>query len=239
MADYTTGTGSGGILLIRDQGYNVEFHVQSGQSATFGNGLPWNGYVNGVNVGGSFNYPKGRPWVHIATYGVGYNQSVKFGIGKTGTQGLGGPTDLWVSISRATVPPPPAGISITNIGHNTLRYQFGWTGDGGSPVVEYQVGYGYDPSNVQYYTNGPANGILDLGGLAVGSTVYIWVRARNAVGWSGFSNRLSATLLRGGRLKVNGAWSQVVPYVKKDNVWRGAEPMYKASNGVWRVVEYV
>lgn len=35
MADYTRGTGSGGIMLIRDQGWSVEFHIQAGQSSTY------------------------------------------------------------------------------------------------------------------------------------------------------------------------------------------------------------
>lgn len=235
MVDYTTGTGSGGIMLIRDQGYNVEFHVQSGQSATFGNGLPWNGYVNGVNVGGTFNYSSGRPWVHIATYGVGGNQSIKFGLGKTNTQGLGGPTDLWVTINRATVPAAPTPVGIDTVGHTQFRYMFSGNSDGGSPIREWQIGYGYDPNNAQYLA--PSSGTIMVGQFTVGATIYIWSRGRNDVGWGPWSSRMSVVLLQGGRIKVNGGWGFAIPYVKYEGIWRGAEP-YDKKNDAWRKVVY-
>lgn len=235
MADYTKGTGSGGIMLIRDQGYNVEFHIQAGQSATYVGQLRWQRYLNGGWSGllGPVTYNSGRPWVHLDTFAVTYNQTIYFRLEATGTQGLGGATEFPQWIQRATVPPPPTPISLTEVGHTTFRYQFGWAGDGGSAVLEYQIGYGTSPSQVQYYTAGPANGIAIIGGLTLGETWYIWVRARNAVGWSGFSTRLSARTLAGSRIKVAGTWREAVAMIKVAGVWRQAIPFIKSA-GVWK-----
>jgi hypothetical protein len=64
--------------------------------------------------------------------------------------------------------------------------------EGGSPVVEYQLGWGA-------LSTGPTNltGISGdddtLTGLSAGQHIYCWVRVRNAVGWSGWSNRGEVT----------------------------------------------
>lgn len=237
MVDYTVPTGSGGIMLVRDQGYNVEFHVQSGQSATFGSGLPWNGYVNGVSVGGTFNYSSGRPWVHIATYGVGYNQQIRFSLGRTNTSGLGGPTDIYVNISRAVVPaaPTPLAVDTSKIGHTQFQFQFSGNSNGGSAILEWQIGYGYSPSSVQYTM--PSPGTSMIVGLGLGADVYAWARGRNAVGWGPWSARTGpVTLLPGGWVKVNGVWMPAIPYVKVGGVWKGAVPYIKKS-GVWSLAK--
>ena len=47
MVDYTKATGSGGLMMIRDLGSNVEFHIRAGFDSTYINQLRWKRYVNG------------------------------------------------------------------------------------------------------------------------------------------------------------------------------------------------
>lgn len=237
MADYTRGTGSGGIMLIRDQGYWVEFHIQAGQSATYV-GSP--GFGTGAHVDGAWrglsnvaNYSK-RVWRYLGAHAATYNQNVTFHINASGTQGFGGPTDFVQWIQRATVPAPPSPLWIDLIGHTDMRYQFSGNSDGGSPIREWQIGYGTDPNNVQYYVS--SGGTSVVGGLSIGTTWYFWSRGRNDVGWSGWSARISARTLSSGRVKVAGVWREMVLYVKVSGAWRQAI-LYEKKAGVWTALK--
>lgn len=233
MADYTYGTGSGGIMLIRDQGSAVEFHIQAGSSSTY-IGSPGYGaqaYTDGAwrPLDNIANYSN-RVWRYLGAYTVSYNQDICFHIDATGTQGLGGPTDFWQSISRATVPGTPFPVSLDQIGHTTIRFIFSGTTDGGSPIREWQIGYGTDPNNVQYTVG--SSGTSVIGGLSIGTTWYFWARGRNDVGWSNWSSRASARTLSSGRVKVLGAWREMILYVKVSDTWRQAI-LYEKKNGSW------
>ena len=233
MADYTYATGAGGIMLIRDQGWNVEFHIQAGYSETFVNQLYWSRYVNGgwsARIGPA-RYNAGRPWLHLDTFAVTYNQTIIFRLEATGTSGLGGPTDFPQWIQRATVPAPMTPRGLDQIGHTTIRYRFTGNSDGGSPVREYQIGYGTSPSAVQFTVG--SNGTTVVGGLSLGTVWYFWSRARNDVGWSGWSSRMSARTLAGSRVRVAGVWREAVAMVKVAGVWRQAIPFIRTS-GVWK-----
>ncbi len=99
MVDYTRGTGTSGTLIIRDNGSTVTFLIKNDQGATFTNGASWSGTVNGVHVGGTFSI-SGAQTVQVGAWAVAKSSSVSFGIGATGTQGLGGPTSFSAEISR-------------------------------------------------------------------------------------------------------------------------------------------
>lgn len=216
--------------MVRDTGSVVEFWVKAGSSSTWFGSAGWSGSINGVNVGGTFSYPTGAPWVKIAAYTVTYHQTIRFSIGDTGTQGLGGPTDLYVTIVRSTIPPPPAPIDISQITPTSFQYRFQSTGTGGLPILEWQIGYGTSPTSVQLYLS--SSGMSTLTGLLPNTTYYVWSRGRNAHGWGGWSARMSAKTLAGARVKMDDIWKTGVVYVKVDGVWRQAVPFVK-KDGVW------
>lgn len=218
-ADVTRSTGSTGTMLIRiadsagTQGVitanHIQFWLNAGQTATNVGSAPWSGWVNGVNVGGNFSYPSGNPWVLIAEYYVGYSQDVRFSIGATGTQGLGGPSDLWASVSRATIPPPPhmrtnAEGNPDQITPTSMRVRFDSQGDGGSPVTAFQIIWGPTPDLAG--TNQPivnSSGTTIFTDLDPGVTYYFAARTCNALGCSPWSNGTSATTTNPGPPTVN------------------------------------
>lgn len=233
MADYTQGTGSGGVMLIRDQGWSIEFHIQAGSSSTYvgSPGFGANAYTDNAWRGlpNVANYSN-RVWRHLGSHNQTINGSVCFHIDASGTSGFGGPTDFWVSISRATVPAAPTMIGLDQIGHTSARVRFSGNSDGGSPIREWQVTYGYDP-NAGQYTVG-SSGTSILGTFTVGATIYAWARGRNDVGWGAWSSRASARLLSSGRVKVAGVWREMILYVKVAGAWRTAI-IYEKKDGVW------
>lgn len=195
MVDYTRGTGATGTMLIRDTGYNIEFWLNAGQSATFVNNGTWSGVVNGVAVGGTFSYPSGNPWIHIATYGVSTSQTVRFSIGATGTQGLGGPTDFYQGIHRATVPPAPSGRPFDTITTTSVRYLFDGQGDGGSPILEWEAQIDDNSNFSSPVWSGWSSGTITFSGLNPATPYYARSRGRNAVGWGPYSNVTSGVTL--------------------------------------------
>lgn len=94
----------------------------------------------------------------------------------------------------ATLPPAPGPFYITTIFELSVIGNSNPRGDGGSSIVQYQVGYGTNPDGPEAY-----NSLIGLDGagtispLASKVTYYFWARVRTAVGWSGWSARTSAT----------------------------------------------
>lgn len=223
MVDYVKSTGAGGTMLIRDKGLSVEFHIQAGYTATWVGepGFHTDAYVNGAwrglpNVSSYSN----KVWRYLGAHNAVGNQNVCFHIDASGTEGFGGPTDFWVAINRATVPPAPIPGTIDKVGHTSMRVQFSGNGDGGSPIREWQVGYAYTPKVAKYTM--PSSGTSTLESLDVGSLVYIWYRGRNDVGWGPWSARVQQRTLASGRIRDNGTYKEFVLYVKVAGKWRQA-----------------
>lgn len=255
-ADYTQGTGNGGIMLIRVadsagqggviNGNDVQFFLRTTLSATWigSPGFGTSVYYNNTWVGlaNMQNYSNAAGFVHLGTINVSYNQTIIFHINDSGTQGFGGPTDFYLAISRAKVPAAPTPVSIDQVQHQTFRYKFSGNSDGGAGIKEWQIGYGYSSTNAQYTM--PSSGTSTVGGLLVGATVYVWSRGRNSVGWGPWSSRMSVQLKRGGRIKYQGAWAHMIPHVKDAGTWKPAEPYIKkgkipgVTDGTWALVEY-
>lgn len=185
MADYTRDIGGNTTLLIRDTGGNVEFWVKTGQY-TWNNQQQYSYRANGSESGiRTFRMVAGGGWQFVTSVYVSYDQDVRFTIYNSG---LGFPThDFWQHITRSTVPSPPYIWDTTAISSTHIRVQFSAGHDGGSPILEYNIGYGSNP-------NGPealwwSDGYSEVGPFESGQRVFFWARARNALGWSGWSNR--------------------------------------------------
>lgn len=141
----------------------------------------------------------------------------------------------WRSLPRlANVPDAPTPLGIDNVTMTSMTYHFSGNYDGGSPIREWQVGWGADPNSAQWYeTGGPINNGVATVAVPPATTFYFWSRGRNDVGWGPWSNRISAQSRAGVRVKINGVWRTAVPYAKINGVWRMAEPLVKI-NGTWK-----
>lgn len=194
MADYIIDTGgSNGQMMIRDDGYTVSFWAKSGPY-TYNYDLPWRYVINGVDSGWiQFRFERTGDWQLFGQWGVTDTQTVLFHLGNS-TVALGGPVEFYQFIQRATVPPPPSMFYITNVWDTYVDGYFVGQGDGGSGILEWQIGYGRDPNGLQYLVG--SGGTSRIGGLSPGDIWYFWTRGRNALGWSAFSARSSAQLYR-------------------------------------------
>lgn len=192
MADYTRDIGGNTTMMIRDTGGNVEFWVKTGAS-TWNNEQQWSFRANNSESGiRKFRLLRGGAWQKFGEVYVGYDQDVRFTIYNSG---LGFPSyDFWQHIQRSTIPGPPTIYAYYGISTSEIRVQFSNGYDGGSTIVEGQIGYGFNPNGPEAYWS--SGGSSDIGGFTTGQRVYFWARTRNAVGWSNWSNRVEASTWR-------------------------------------------
>lgn len=186
MADYTVGISGSTTLMIRDTGGWVEFWIRTGPS-TWNNDQQYSFFANGGFSGTrKFRMLRGGNWQFVSSVYVGYDQTVTFTIIGSG---LGFPTYSFNQhIQRSTVPQPPTLLSVIPVSSSEFDVDFLGNSDGGSAIVEWQIGYGSSsngPSNIVGWFGGDAI----VGGFYSGQRIYFWVRARNALGWSEWSNR--------------------------------------------------
>lgn len=193
MTDYTHPCGNSGTMMIRDTGSTIEFWINSNNSTTWTDHLPWGGTVNGVGVGGSYYYHAGSGWNRLGAWGVSYSQNITFSLGNTGTSGFGSGTSFTVWINRSTVPPAPNPVQLSSVTSTSVHAVFSGNGDGGSAILEWDIGWGTDPYTVQNII-----GTYDyvISGLTPGTTYYFWARGRNANGNGPWSARSQATTLQ-------------------------------------------
>lgn len=192
MVDYTRNISASTTLMIRDTGGNVEFWVRTGPS-TYNYDQQWSFFANGGDSGvRKFRMLTGGAWQKMGEVYVGYDQDVRLTIFNAG---LGFPTyDFWQHITRSTVPGPPYIWDTHAISSSHIHVQFNGGYDGGSPVVEWQIGYSSNPSYAEGFWS--SSGSSDVGPFSPGQRVYFWARGRNAIGWGGWSNRTEATTWR-------------------------------------------
>lgn len=139
-------------------------------------------------------------------------------------------THVFPDIQR--VPGAPTPNSLNEIKPTSMRYRFTGTSSGGSPVLEWQIGYGLDADTPEKFLTSDGDDVV--GGLLPNRKYYFWSRGRNANGWGPWSTVLSATTLLGGvRIKYGGAWRDAIAYVKVAGVWKQAIPFVKHS-GAWK-----
>lgn len=185
MTDYTVDISGSTTLMIRDTGGWVEFWMRTG-SQSWNNDQQYSFFANGSYSGTlKFRLLRGGQWQYVNRAYVGYDQDVSFGVIGSG---IGFPTYVFTQhIQRATVPQPPILSNVYPISSSAFHVEFYGTSDGGSPALEWQIGYGP-------YSNWPSElvgsgGSSDVGGFYSGQRIYFWARTRNALGWSDFSNR--------------------------------------------------
>jgi hypothetical protein len=171
-------------MMIRDTGGWVEFWFKTG-SSTWNNDQWWSWAANGTSSREKFRLLRGGNWQRFGAVFVSYDQDIRFTIEGSG---LGwGTTNFWQHISRSTVPQQPSLRSVTPVSASAFQVVFWDQYNGGSAIVERQIGWG-SSSNGPTSTAG-SDGDDVIGGFSSGQRIYFWARVRNAVGWSGWSNR--------------------------------------------------
>lgn len=189
MADYMHDIPNG-TMMIRDLGYSVEFYFRT-SSSTWDNDQWWSWAANGTGSRQKTVIVRGGGWNFFGSINVGYDQTIRFTIENSG---LGWPnSDFYQRIPRSTTPSAPTMISLDSVSDTELHVVFVGNSDGGSPVLEWQVGFGTSISV------GPTSFVDSDGddvfpGFTPGQRVYAWARGRNALGWGDWSNRGEATL---------------------------------------------
>lgn len=185
MTDYTVGISASTTLMIRDTGGQVEFWMRTG-SQTWNNDQYYSFFANGSFSGSKkFRLLRGGQWQYVDAVYVAYDQDVSFGVIGAG---IGFPTYTFTQhIQRSTVPQPPTLTAVYTVSSSSFDVFFYGNSDGGSAILEWQIGYGSS-------ANGPtdtigSDGSTNVGGFYSGQRIYFWARGRNAIGWSGWSNR--------------------------------------------------
>jgi hypothetical protein len=189
MADYVWDVSSNGAqMMIRDLGYDVQFWFHA-NSQTYNHQQGWGWSIDGGGFAmGQFDLQRGGGWNLLGTIQVGAGGDRQVGMRIVGA-GLGWPTtDNYATLSRATVPGAPYWIDGPRaVSTSEVYMAFNGNGDGGSPLREWQIGYGTDESYPQYFMN-PGGGATTIGGLSP-TFWFFWARGRNDIGWGPWSGR--------------------------------------------------
>lgn len=198
MSDATRGTGSSGTMMIRDLGNgvnaaNVEFWLNSNNSSTWSDHIPWGWTINGSTGSSTFYYHPGSGWQRLGVWFVSAAQTVHFRLGATGTSGFGGPTDFSVNITRGTVPPQTSPVRYLSVGNTSVIAAFDGHGTGGAPFIQWQLAWSRDPNVIAQDGNMSSSGTSTVNGLLPGTKYYFWARGENTLGWGPWSARTDVT----------------------------------------------
>jgi hypothetical protein len=131
----------------------------------------------------------------------------------------------------ATVPPAPDPIGFFSVTATAITYRFSSNGNGGLPILEWQIGYGTSSAALQKTIK--SSGTTTISGLKPATTYYFWARGRNKVGWGPWSVRTSRRTPAGARVKIGATWKEAIPYVRVKGKWVIAQPYVRVS-GIWR-----
>lgn len=151
------------------------------------------------------------------------------------SKGWSGWSSLTVFVTK-DVPQAPSPSTITNVTQTGFTAKFNAaTDDGGSPIIEHQLGIGYDTSGPTiFFTNGTSYNVINM---PPGSSFHVWSRSRNAIGWSAWSQRRGVVLRASAKVVVFGnIWVNSVVYVRQNGTWKLAKP-YVKIHGLWQETE--
>jgi hypothetical protein len=138
------------------------------------------------------------------------------------------------TVTMLNVPGIPGIVQIltADITQVSVKATYPDNGDGGSPILERQIGYSLvstgNPTDTFPYS-GPLTLVT---GLLPGRTYYFRARSRNAAGWSLWSAGTAVTTHAGALVKVGAVWVKAVPYVRVAGVWKVAQP-WSRKVGFW------
>lgn len=141
-----------------------------------------------------------------------------------------GPWSPYTSARTLDVPDPPSIVTLTNKTQVSVDASFTVNYNGGTGIIENQIGYGTSPTSVQQTVS---SRIATITGLEPGLTYYFWARSRNAIGWSAWGPRNHIGTIAAARIKIGTVWKLAVPYVKHNGVWKVARPWVRRL-GVWK-----
>ncbi len=143
-----------------------------------------------------------------------------------------GPWSVRSQVTTLREPDAPSSPVISDVTQTTAVATFTPNGDGGSAILEYEVGWTPlltgDPTD-----SSSGNSPQTLTDLDPGSLYRFSTRARNVVGWGPWSLSTDARLIAGARVKVGTTWQLAVPYVKHGGVWKLARPWGRVA-GEWK-----
>lgn len=138
---------------------------------------------------------------------------------------------IWSLPTINQLPNAPAKPTFSDIRQTSITLSTESNGDGGSPIIGYQWGYGTtSAANSTTATGAPPKLIT---GLIPGTKYYFRVRAQNSLGFGPWSAISNTNTLAGARVNQNGVWKRAIPYVKVAGVWKVATPWVKVA-GVWK-----
>jgi hypothetical protein len=143
---------------------------------------------------------------------------------------------VFTTYASYKVPPAPDAPVLTLIGQDRLRASFTDNGNNNFSILERRVVYGTatNAANGTYKVSPNGNpSVVDITGLVPGTKYYFKSIVRNEPGWSAYSAIVSATMVAGAWVKVNGVWKRAVPYVRVNGVWKIARPWTRIA-GVWK-----
>ena len=215
---------------------NTGSHGWADSSKAGGNDLWSNGnmqfnFQNGSN-NGTFTMAEGTFFVTHNADGTGtYTVNGGLTLNALGSASAGTGKRTLPRIGGSSVPAAPTSLGVDTIEQTSVRYRFSGNSSGGSPILEWQVGYGTNPSSVQYSIS--SNGTSVIGALAPATTYYFWARGRNAAGWGPWSARTTGRTIAGARVRSGGVWKEAIPYVKVNGVWKVARPHVRVA-GTWK-----
>lgn len=130
-----------------------------------------------------------------------------------------------------TAPPAPDPLDFGDATPTSIVYSFRSMGNGGSKILEWQIGYGTSSAKPQHYLK--SGGTSSVTGLKPATTYYFWARGRNSKGWGAWSVRTARRTDAGARVKLGSAWKEAVPMVRYKGKWVAAEAWVR-SGGKWK-----
>lgn len=230
MVDYVQDISGSTSLMIRDLGAGIEFWMKTG-SSTYNYAQPWSYGANGGNSGPlTFRMLRGGGWQFMGSVTVLYDQDVRLSIVNSG---LGFPSyDMVRHIQRTTVPGAPYIWNTIAESSTHILVEFSDGYDGGSAIVERQIGYGSNPYAPEAYW--ASSGSSSIGPFASGDYKYFWARTRNAIGWSEWSNRTEKGTWRAPDAPYP-VWvkdqTQTTAWTRFDDAYDGATPIIERQLG--------
>lgn len=143
-----------------------------------------------------------------------------------------GPWSVRSQVTTHRVPDAPSSPIISSITQTTVVASFTPNGDGGTAILEYEVGWTPLVSGDPVDSNS-GNSPQTITDLIPGKIYRFSTRARNAVGWGPWSATTDAKMIAGARVKVGAVWYEAVPYVRSSGVWKVARPWGRVA-GEWK-----